>query len=92
MYEIKRGNKFRKSYKRISNSGIFDHTILDLILSFLLEGKELPNNYYDHALTGNFFGLRECHISSDCLLLYEINREEKSVRLVNIGNHANLFE
>ena len=58
----------------------------------LKEGKELGEEYRDHALKGYFAGLRECHISGDCLLVYEINHPEKSVRLIDIGNHANLFE
>ena len=92
MYDIRRSHQFKKSYKRISKSGIFEQEIFDIVTSFLVIGKELPKQYYDHALKGDSLGLRECHISGDCLLIYEINHDEKFVRFMNIGNHANLFE
>lgn len=92
MYEIRRSNSFRKSYKRISNSGHFRSVDFDNIVFLLEQGKELPEKYHDHVLRGNFSDLRECHITDDCLLLYEIDHMNKIVRFVNIGNHANLFE
>ncbi len=92
MFEIKYGNKFKKSYKRIQSSGRFRLDIFETIYQLLRDGKEIGNQYHDHALKGDFIGFRECHISGDCLLLYEINMTEKYVRLMNIGNHANLFE
>lgn len=92
MYEIRRSNSFRKSYKRISNSSRFRIENFEDIVFLLEQGKELLGKYHDHALKGNYFGLRECHISGDCLLLYEIDHVNKLVRFVNIGNHANLFE
>ena len=92
MYEIKEGNKFRKSCKRVKHSGNFSSQDFERITLLLGQGKELPDEYHDHVLAGYFFGFRECHISGDCLLIYEINHNEKFVRFMNIGNHANLFE
>lgn len=92
MYEIKRGNKFKKSYKRIISSGNFKPKIFERIIELLIQGTEIGEQYHDHALKGNFYGLRECHIYGDCLLIYEININEKYVRLIDVGNHANLFE
>lgn len=92
MYEIKRGSKFKKSYKRIIGSGNFKSKIFEHIVGLLIQGKEVGDQYHDHALKGDSFGLRECHIYGDCLLIYEISRDEKYIRLIDIGNHANLFE
>lgn len=92
MYEIKLSKNFRKSYKRVSSSKQFPIDDFNNIFSFLELGSGLPEKCHDHALKGDFFGLRECHISGDCLLLYEIDHTNKHVRFVNIGNHANLFE
>lgn len=92
MYEIKYGSRFNKAYKRIINSGNFDLKNFERILHLFRQGKDLEYRHHDHALKGNYVGLRECHIRGDCLLVYEIDHIEKNVRLVNIGNHANLFE
>lgn len=92
MYEIKFSKNFRKSFKRILSSSHFRREEFDNILYLLEQGKELPERYHDHVLKGNFSNLRECHISGDCLLLYEIDNTNQLARLINIGNHANLFE
>lgn len=92
MYEIHRSNRFKKSFKRICGSGDFDFRYFEQLLSLLVSKKELPQQFRDHQLKGNYSGLRECHIKGDCLLIYYFNDYEKVVYLVDIGNHANLFE
>lgn len=49
--------------------------------------------YRDHALKGNWQGFRECHIESDCLLIYRINKDENLCELVltRTGSHDELF-
>jgi mRNA interferase YafQ len=91
MYEIKRGKKFRKSFKRVVHSRDFDANEFENVIQYLIDGKELPEKYHDHALSGDMRGIRECHLASDLLLTYEIDEENKTVRLANIGNHANIF-
>lgn len=62
------------------------------ILSFLANGQALPDRYHDHGLDANFGGYRECHLTGDCILVYKVDHDSKYVRLVDIGNHANIFE
>lgn len=62
------------------------------IFSLLTSGNILPSNYCDHPLKGKFSQYRECHVKGDCLLMYEIIENRKTIRLINTGNHANLFE
>jgi len=45
--------------------------------------------YRDHALKGNYIGRRECHISSDWLLIYRVDGNE--LYLDRTGTHADLF-
>ena len=92
MYEIKFSKKFRKSYKRVLNSSRFPVEDFDQIIILLESRSELPERFRDHRLKGDSYGLRECHVASDCLLVYEIDDHNKTIRFVNIGNHANLFE
>jgi len=92
MYELHRSNRFKKSFKRINGSGTFAADIFNSIIGLLVSRQALPQKYHDHALKGNYSGLRECHIKSDCLLMYEIDDNDKVIYLIDIGNHANLFE
>jgi mRNA interferase YafQ len=91
MYEIKRSKKFKKSYKKMLKSGDFPIEDFNNIVFLLSRGKELPAHYHNHILQGDFSGLFECHVESDCLLIYEMDHIDKSIRFINIGNHANLF-
>ncbi len=92
MYELHRSNRFKKSYKRICRSGFFDLECYKQIVLLLMDNQNLPDRFHDHALKGNYFGLRECHIKGDCLLVYEIDDKNKLLYLVEIGKHANIFE
>ncbi len=57
----------------------------------LAEQKPLPPKYNDHALTGDYSGCRECHISPDWLLIYEIYEDELLLYLTRTGTHSDLF-
>ncbi|MDP3962292.1 MAG: type II toxin-antitoxin system YafQ family toxin [bacterium] len=92
MYEIVYNKKFKSAYKKIIRSGRFDIERFQKIVAFFVEGIDLPVQYRDHALTGNLSGRRECHISGDTLLIYEVYVEKKIVVFDNIGNHAQLFK
>ncbi len=91
MYEVIYNKKFKSAFKRIVRSGRFDREAFEEILECLADGKELPSKYHDHALTGNLFGHRECHIAGDTLLVYEIHVESNKIILDDIGNHAQIF-
>jgi len=58
-------------------------------LYLLAQGHALPPEAKDHALKGDWADFRECHISGDILLIYQI--EADTVKLVRIGSHSQLF-
>ena len=53
--------------------------------------KILPERYKDHELIGDFKGCRECHITPDWLLIYEIYEDELILYLTRTGTHSDLF-
>ena len=61
------------------------------MIDLLILGKKLPIKYQDHELNGEFIGYRECHIKSDLLLIYKIEKENLILVLVDIGSHSQLF-
>ncbi|GHU93823.1 hypothetical protein AGMMS49974_02170 [Deltaproteobacteria bacterium] len=45
-------------------------SLLGDVLDVLLTERSLDHKHKDHALTGDYKGLRECHILPDWLLIY----------------------
>jgi mRNA interferase YafQ len=88
MILIKSTNAFEKDSKKLQKRGK-DLLKLKKIVSFLVQGKTLPQKNKDHKLTGNYLGFRECHIEPDWLLVYQIDRNE--LCLVITGSHSDLF-
>ena len=62
-----------------------------MIISLLADEKSLPENYKDHQLAGNYIGCRECHITPDWLLIYEVVHGELLLLLTRTGSHSDLF-
>jgi addiction module toxin, RelE/StbE family len=59
------------------------------VMTMLWLGDQLPKEYLDHELKGDWAGSRECHIRGDFLLIYEST--DNDVIFVDLGSHAELF-
>ncbi len=90
-YEIKRTSRFKRDYKRIVKRQ-YDVRLLEHAVALLASGEALPEHYLDHALKGDFAGLRECHIAPDWLLIYETDDGKLYLYLTRTGTHADLIE
>ena len=62
-----------------------------MLFKVLAYGGILPTKHKDHALTGNRLGYRECHITPDWLLVYQIDNELIILTLTRTGSHADIF-
>ncbi len=90
MLTIKYETAFRKDFKRIVKRG-YNIKLLEEVIEILAEGKKLPKKYRDHSLTGDYKDCRECHITPDWLLIYQINNGELILYLTRTGTHSDLF-
>lgn len=90
MLKIRYHSTFKKDYKKIVKRG-YDVHLLETVIDLLVEQKPLPEKYRDHNLIGNYSGCRECHITPDWLLIYEINEDELVLYLTRTGSHSDLF-
>jgi mRNA interferase YafQ len=90
MYEIEFTNKFLKAYKRCikRNQNI---ELIDEAIKLLIDTGKLPLIYKPHPLSGDLKGFMECHIQPDWLLVWEIDKLKKVIRLVDTGSHSDLF-
>ncbi|MBQ9229483.1 MAG: type II toxin-antitoxin system YafQ family toxin [Eubacterium sp.] len=90
MLTIRYETTFKKDYKRIVKRG-YDTRLLENVIDILANGKVLPDKYRDHPLQGNYSDCRECHITPDWLLIYQINHDALILYLTRTGTHSDLF-
>jgi mRNA interferase YafQ len=91
MRTIRRSTRFKKDFKREARAGhgqVFLDT-LAITIQQLAEDLPLPDRFFDHALTGNWDGYRDCHIRPDIVLIYQKPNAE-TLDLVRIGSHSEL--
>lgn len=89
-YTVRPTTKFQKDLKRIQRQG-YNISLLTDIIKKLANGEELPEKNCDHNLSGDYSGYRECHITPDWLLVYEIDNGELILYLTRTGSHSDLF-
>ena len=90
MLTIKYQSAFKKDYKRIVKRG-YVIRLLEEVISILANQEPLPEKFRDHSLLGKYTGCRECHITPDWLLIYEIDGDELILYLTRTGSHSDLF-
>ena len=84
--------QFKKDIKRIERSGNKNIEKFKAVVRLLLDENKLNPSYRDHPLKGNYKDRRELHIEPDWLLIYKINKAEKTIIFERTGSHAELFE
>lgn len=90
MLKIKKTSRFKKSLKKYKNNKAV-LTELKKVIAYLKNRELLPVKYNDHILKGSFYGIRECHLKPDTLLLYFVI-EDEVLKLIDIGSHASVFK
>ncbi len=91
-YEIVKTRRFKTAFKRVKQLKGFKQKVFVEVIEALANGKKLAKERKDHKLTGNLKYFRECHLTPDILLLYQIDNDILVLTLVSIGNHAQLFK
>lgn len=90
MLEIVASGRFKKDLKLALKRGC-RMELMDAVVSRLAAGETLDAKYRDHLLTGDYGGFRECHITPDWLLVYQVRETELILFLSRTGTHSDLF-
>jgi len=90
MLSLVQTTQFRKDLKRARKRGR-DLALLGAVVSRLQREEPLPVANCDHALVGDYFGFRECHIQPDWLLIYRVDRGQLILVLQRTGSHSDLM-
>ena len=75
MLRIVPSNKFKKDLKLAVKRG-YDIKLLENVVNRLANEEPLEPKYKDHTLSGDYSGFRECHITPDWLLVYQVINDE----------------
>ena len=89
-YSIILTGKFKKHLKNLKKQKK-DLKLLESIISILAKGEKLPPKNKDHKLVNNYDEARECHMTPDWLLIYEIVEDKLILILLASGSHGELF-
>jgi mRNA interferase YafQ len=90
MYTVRPTSQFKKDLKTAEKRGYLIPLLTEVIKK-LASGESLDAKYNDHPLKGDYIGCRECHITSDWLLIYEIAERTLFLYLTRTGTHSDLF-
>lgn len=90
MYEVRPTTRFQRDLK-LAKRRNYDMSKMTRVIKLLASGQSLPARYKDHPLEGDYAGCRECHITPDWLLVYEIDNGQLILYLTRTGTHSDLF-
>ncbi len=90
MLDIVATNRFNKDLKLAIRRG-YNISLLEMVINKIASGEILDAKYRDHFLTGNYSGFKECHITPDWLLIYQVKESELILILSRTGTHSDLF-
>lgn len=90
MYAVKPTTRFQKDVKLVAKRG-YNLGLLTMVIKKLAAGEPLAEGYKDHPLKGKYTGCRECHITPDWLLIYEVAGDELILYLTRTGTHSDLL-
>jgi mRNA interferase YafQ len=91
MYSLEFTKQYLRDLRLLRKRNL-DEDKVNQIIKILLSEANLPTKNKDHALMGNYVGLRECHITPDWLLIYSKDKTIKLVTLIRSGTHSDLFK
>ena len=69
------------------------NNIKKAMLLLIANDAQLPAEWNDHRLKGNFETFRECHVKGDLLLVYKIYEDTDSdlITFIRVGTHSEIF-
>lgn len=93
MYKLFISTQFKKDLKKIKKQSK-DYHLTRVILKLLQEKgvKGIAGSMKPHRLSGKYKNNWECHIKPDLLIIWIQIEDPKTINLVRIGSHSDLFK
>ena len=90
MFTSKLSKSFKKDIEKARRQKK-DLALLTKVMHTLLSGNALDPIFQDHPLRGQWSGYRDCHVTSDWVMIYRISHEKQTIKFERLGSHAELF-
>ncbi len=90
MLEIVASNRFKKDLK-LALKRQYKIELMEEVIDKLAAQEPLDEKYRDHPLSGDYIGMRECHIIPDWILVYQVREKELVLFLSRTESHSDLF-
>ena len=90
IFELQITNQFKKSVY-LSYARNFDLQLLFEIIELLAQDKPLPERNYAHKLKGQYINIWECHIKPDWLLMWQEDKGNLILLLLNTATHSDFM-
>ncbi|PVW15144.1 type II toxin-antitoxin system RelE/ParE family toxin [Marixanthomonas spongiae] len=93
MYTLIRTTKFKKDLKKVFKRNASDFETARKVLHILEDSgiNGIPQHMKPHKLKGNYKDNWECHIKPDLLIIWFQIEAPKTIKLIRIGTHSDLF-
>lgn len=90
---LKETGQFKSDKKRIKRSGRYAWEKMRAVVKELMNDRSLGEKHSDHKLSGEYDGVRECHVEPDWLLIYDKSGGNMTgtLTLIRTGSHSELF-
>ena len=90
MWELTYSTQFKKDLKRIKHQSS-KLAALRIVLTQLMNNGAVDASFKPHMLSGEYAGCMECHVQNDFLLVW-VDTDSKSIKLIRLGSHSELFK
>ncbi|NQX80751.1 MAG: type II toxin-antitoxin system YafQ family toxin [Flavobacteriaceae bacterium] len=93
MYSLELTTRFKKDIKKLKKNNSKDFELTAIFLRNLqAKGFEgISTQMRPHKLKGNFKENWECHIKPDLLIIWIQIEDPKTIKLIRLGSHSELF-
>ncbi|MDD4836926.1 MAG: type II toxin-antitoxin system YafQ family toxin [Synergistales bacterium] len=89
MPKLKRSSQFKRDVKLQVKRGKNIEKLKDT-LKILISTGEIPTQYNDHPMLGNWGSHRSIHIEPDWILIYKL--DEECLSLIRTGTHSDILK
>ena len=93
MYQLIPTTQFKKDLKKVKRSSKEFKIASHVLKKLQLRGVEgIPSTMNPHKLKGNYRDNWECHIKPDLLIIWFQIENPKTIKLIRLGSHSDLFK
>jgi len=90
IFELQITNQFKKSVD-LSYARNHNLQLLFEVIELLAQDKPLPEKNYAHKLKGQYINVWECHIKPDWLLMWQEDKRNLILLLLNTATHSDFI-